>query len=60
MHKKLLYKFYLWLMGWSGTLSAWAWREHVKILKAKQQIRHDDIIRKQENAQYLEELKRKL
>ncbi len=43
-------------MGWSGTLSAWAWREHVKILKAKQQIRHDDIIRKQENRENLESL----
>ena len=56
----MILKFYIWLMGWSGALSAWAWRKHVKILKAKQQIRHDDIIRKQENAQYLEELKRKL
>ena len=60
MQKKLLYKFYLWIMGWSGALNAWAWRKHVKIIKDKQQIRHDDIIRKQENTQYLEELKRKL
>jgi hypothetical protein len=28
-------KFYLWLMGWSGKLNAWAWREHVKILRKK-------------------------
>jgi len=21
-------------MGWSGTLSAWAWRKHAKILRA--------------------------
>ncbi len=26
-------KFYIWLMGWSGQLSAWAWRKHVKILR---------------------------
>ena len=54
------YKFYLWVMGWSGQLSAWAWREHVKILKHKQDKEHEDLIRNQENAQYLEELKRKL
>ena len=29
-------KFYLWLMGWSGKLNAWAWREHVKILRKKE------------------------
>ena len=60
MQKKILYKFYLWVMGWSGQLSAWAWREHVKILKDKQQIEHDKMIRNQENFKYLEELKRKL
>jgi len=56
----LKYKFYLWVMGWSGQLSAWAWREHVKILKRKQNKKHEELIRNQENAQYLEELKRKL
>jgi len=54
------YKFYLWVMGWSGRLSAWAWREHAKILKAKQQRQHDKLIRDRENYEYLEELKRKL
>jgi len=24
----------MWIMGWSGQLSAWAWREHVKILRS--------------------------
>ena len=28
-------KFYIWLMGVAGTLSAWAWRKHVKILRSK-------------------------
>ena len=54
------YKFYLWVMGWSGQLSAWAWREHVNILKRKQQCQHDAIIRNQANQEYLEMLKRKL
>jgi hypothetical protein len=27
-------KFYLWIMGWSGALSSWAWRQHVKILRS--------------------------
>ena len=53
------YKFYLWVMGWSGRLSSWAWREHVKILKRKQNKEHEAIIRNQENFKYLEELKRK-
>ena len=26
-------KFYLWLMGWSGQLSAWAWRRQAKIIR---------------------------
>ena len=30
----MILKFYLWLMGWSGQLSAWAWRKHVKILRS--------------------------
>ncbi len=25
----------MWIMGWSGQLSAWAWRKHVKILRSK-------------------------
>jgi|TARA_R100001086_G_scaffold64784_1_gene30144 hypothetical protein len=31
----MILKFYIWLMGWSGTLSAWAWRKHAKIIKNK-------------------------
>tara|TARA_R100000234_G_scaffold4936_1_gene3710 strand:- start:666 stop:839 length:174 start_codon:yes stop_codon:yes gene_type:complete len=54
------YKLYLWIMGWSGQLSAWAWREHVKILKNKQHVEHEKLIRDRENFEYLEELKRKL
>jgi len=34
-------KFYIWLMGWSGTLSAWAWRKHVKILEKKRKNDED-------------------
>ncbi len=47
-------------MGWSGALSAWAWRKHVKIIKDEQQIRHDKLIRNQQNQKHLEELKIKL
>ena len=52
----MILKFYIWLMGWSGALSAWAWRKHVKIIKDKQQIKHDKLIRKQENREHLERL----
>ena len=47
-------------MGVAGALSAWAWRKHVKIIKDKQQIRHDKLIRNQQNQKHLEELKIKL
>jgi len=29
----MILKFYLWLMGWSGQLSAWAWRKQAKIIR---------------------------
>jgi|TARA_R100001129_G_C5103644_1_gene185056 hypothetical protein len=58
--EEIKYKIYLWIMGWSGQLSAWAWREHVKILKNKQHVEHEKLIRDRENFEYLEELKRKL
>ena len=41
-----LIKFYLWLMGIAGSISAWAWREHVKILKnsrVRKPVRFDDL-----------------
>ena len=47
-------------MGLAGGISSWAWREHVKILKIRQDIEHKKLIRNQENSAYLEELKRKL
>ena len=31
----MILKFYIWLMGWSGALSAWAWRKHTKIIRSK-------------------------
>ncbi len=29
----MILKFYIWLMGWSGQLSAWAWRKQAKIIR---------------------------
>ena len=52
-------KFYIWLMGISGTISAWAWRKHAKILRNKQAKDKADLIRRQENFKYLEMIKRK-
>jgi hypothetical protein len=48
------------IMKYAGMLNSWAWREHVKILRRKQDIQHEKLIREQENREYLEELKRKL
>ena len=47
----MMLKFYLWVMGWSGQLNAWAWRNQAKLIKDKQQ---------KENEEYLKELKEKL
>ncbi len=53
-----IYNFLHWVMGWSGQLSSWAWRGHVKILKKKQQAEHDKLIKDKENAEYLKMLVR--
>ena len=47
----MMLKFYLWVMGWSGTISAWAFRKQAAIIKDKQH---------KENEEYLRELKKKL
>jgi hypothetical protein len=47
----MMLKFYLWIMGWSGQLNAWAWRNQTRLIKDKQQ---------KENEEYLKELKKKL
>ena len=47
-------------MKWSGKINSWAWRKHAKILRNKQKISMDKLIRRQEASAYLEELKRKL
>ena len=44
-------KFYLWVMGWSGQLSAWAWRKQASIVR--EHNRRDE-------EEYLKELKKKL
>ena len=60
MLDKFIYQGLHFIMKWSGTLNAWAWRKHVKIIREKQQIQHEKIMRDKENSDYLEELKRKL
>ena len=44
-------KFYIWLMGWSGRLHAWAWRKQANMFKYSKQ---------KEEEEYLKELKKKL
>ena len=60
MFDKYIYNGLHFIMKWAGRLNSWAWREHVKILKRKQTIQHEKLLRDQENREYLEELKRKL
>ena len=60
MFDKYIYQGLQFIMKYAGQLNACAWREHVKILKSKQDKEHEKLIRDQENREYLEELKRKL
>ena len=60
MFDKYIYNGLHFIMKYAGQLNAWAWRKHVKILRDKQNIEREQLLSNQENAQYLEELKRKL
>jgi len=60
MFDKYIYQGLHFLMEWSGKINSWAWRKHAKILRNKQKIASEKLIRDQENSAYLEELKKKL
>ena len=51
MFDKIVYTSLHFIMKHAGTLNAWAWIKHVKILEAKRQ---------KENEEYIKELKNKL
>ena len=44
-------KFYLWVMGWSGTINSWAFRKQAAIVRENNRKEEED---------YLRELKKKL
>jgi len=44
-------KFYIWLMGWTGAISAWAWRKQANMIKYAE---------RKEEEEYIKELKKKL
>ena len=60
MFDKFIYEGLHFIMRYAGMFNSWAWRKHVKILRDEQNIEREQLLRSQENAQYLEELKRKL
>ena len=60
MFDKYIYQGLHFLMEWSGKINSWAWRKHARILRDKQSKDMKDLTRRQENSQYLEELKKKL
>lgn len=60
MLDRIVYSSLHFIMKWAGTLNSWAWRKHSRILRTKQSKEMQDLIRRQENFEYLEELKRKL
>ena len=51
MLDKIVYNSLHFIMKWAGTLNAWAWRKHTKILRDKQ---------RQEDEEYVKELQKKL
>ena len=51
MLDKIVYNSLHFIMKWDGTLNAWAWRKHVKIIEDKRQ---------KENEEYVKELQKKL
>ena len=36
--KKMRLKFYIWLMGVTGSISAWAWRKQAKIIRRNRNV----------------------
>jgi len=60
MFDKYIYQGLHFLMKWAGEINSWAWSKHARILRNKQSKDMEDLIRRQENSQYLEELKKKL
>ena len=47
----MMFRFYIWVMGWSGRINTWAWHKQVNIVRANQRKDEED---------YLRELKKKL
>ncbi len=47
----MMLKFYLWVMGWSGTINSWAFRKQAAIVRDNNRKEEED---------YLRELKKKL
>ena len=40
----MMFKFYIWVMGWSGRINTWAWNKQVNIVRAKQRKEEEDYL----------------
>ena len=47
----MMFRIYLWILGWSGAINSWAWRKQAAIVRDKNRKEEED---------YLKELKNKL
>ena len=47
----MMLRIYLWIMGWSGAITSWAWRKQAAIIRENNRKEEED---------YLRELKKKL
>ena len=41
----MMFKFYIWVMGWSGKINTWAWNKQVDIVRANQRKEEEDYLK---------------
>ena len=41
----MMLKIYLWIMGWSGAINAWAWRKQAAIVREKNRKEEEDYLK---------------
>ena len=61
MFDKYVYEGLHFLMKWSGKINSWAWRKQAAIVREHNRNKEmEELVYRQENQEYLEELKKKL
>ena len=45
----MIFKFYIWVMGWSGRINTWAWNKQVNIVRANQRKDEEEDLKELKN-----------